>query len=197
MGIAVSGNGSASHGSAAHSSARGSAPAGRGPACRRDVYLRADATGVVGDRGALRRGRPAVAGRFEPTRPSAGLVRYDERPRHGSRGSRVAQSARPSHDRVGSRFGGIASVVATVVVTVGLVVGLDALATLTAAPDGVPTETAAVRVRSGETLSDVASRVAPGASVGRVVVRIMELNEMSSAGVRAGQTLLAPVSVGG
>ncbi|MCL2536474.1 MAG: LysM peptidoglycan-binding domain-containing protein [Nocardiaceae bacterium] len=85
---------------------------------------------------------------------------------------------------------------AAVVVTACAVLGLGALANLTGASGAVPTETAAVRVQTGETLSDVASRVAPGAPVGSVVDRIMELNEMSSAAVRAGQTLLAPVSLG-
>ncbi|RVW03939.1 LysM peptidoglycan-binding domain-containing protein [Rhodococcus xishaensis] len=87
--------------------------------------------------------------------------------------------------------------VAAVVLTIGVVVGMDALARLAAEPDGIPAETATVQVRDGETLSAVASRIAPGAPIGRVVDRIMELNDMPGVSVRAGQTLLAPVSLSG
>ncbi|GAB2650501.1 LysM peptidoglycan-binding domain-containing protein [Prescottella soli] len=102
-----------------------------------------------------------------------------------------------SHDQRPARLrlAGLSNVAAAVVVTIGAVLGLGSLANLTAGPGAVPTETAAVRVHGGETLSDVAARVAPDAPVGQVVDRIMELNEMSSAAVRAGQTLLAPVSL--
>ncbi|WP_433612358.1 LysM peptidoglycan-binding domain-containing protein [Prescottella agglutinans] len=108
----------------------------------------------------------------------------------------MSAASTPSHDQRPrpSRFVGLGNVVAAVVVTIGAVLGLGALANLTAVSGAVPAETATVRVHGGETLSDVAARVAPDAPVGPVVDRIMELNEMSSAAVRAGQTLITPVS---
>ncbi|WP_235625250.1 LysM peptidoglycan-binding domain-containing protein [Mycolicibacterium neworleansense] len=56
-----------------------------------------------------------------------------------------------------------------------------------------PTELAVVQVKSGETLQQVARRVAPDAPVARVVEQIRDLNQLDSAAVDAGQTLLAPV----
>jgi hypothetical protein len=61
------------------------------------------------------------------------------------------------------------------------------------ASEQVPERLAVVQVQSGETLAHVAARVAPEAPVHSVVDRIRELNELESAGVNAGQTLIAPV----
>ncbi|MCW2690652.1 MAG: LysM protein [Mycobacterium sp.] len=57
----------------------------------------------------------------------------------------------------------------------------------------VPDRLAVVQVQAGETLQHVAARVAPDAPVGQVVQRIRELNELDSAALDAGQTLIAPV----
>ena len=54
-------------------------------------------------------------------------------------------------------------------------------------------ELAVVQVKSGESLHEVARRVAPDAPVARVVDQIRDLNQLESAAVDAGQTLLAPV----
>ncbi|MUM17276.1 LysM peptidoglycan-binding domain-containing protein [Mycobacterium sp. CBMA271] len=58
---------------------------------------------------------------------------------------------------------------------------------------GVPDRVAVVQVAPGETLADVASRVAPDAPRSAVVAKIRELNELDSATVQAGQTLVSPV----
>ncbi|WP_078278083.1 LysM peptidoglycan-binding domain-containing protein [Mycobacteroides franklinii] len=58
---------------------------------------------------------------------------------------------------------------------------------------GVPDRVAVVQVAPGETLADVASRVAPEAPRSAVVSKIRELNELDSATVQAGQTLVSPV----
>ncbi|HEY3259344.1 MAG TPA: LysM peptidoglycan-binding domain-containing protein [Pseudonocardiaceae bacterium] len=84
-------------------------------------------------------------------------------------------------------------------------VGLLLLATVTAvvaagllvlrgvaADDGVPQRTAVVDVRSGETLWDLAERVAPRSSPPAVVERIRELNGMQGSTVHPGQPLLVP-----
>lgn len=57
----------------------------------------------------------------------------------------------------------------------------------------VPARLAVVQVQSGEGLQHIARRVAPGAPVGQVVERIRELNNLESAALSAGQTLIAPV----
>lgn len=214
MGIAVSGKGLGGSGGSGGSrefgrfaeaprcSRSGGSTDVRRPTCGRGVYLRADVHGVAGDPAAMRRQGQRRSRRFrrpDATGPTAGSVRYDAVPRHGAPGSRTSVAAGVSHAeaRPRFRFAGFSTVVATIVVTVGVVVGLNALATLSGTQDGLPAETAAVQVRSGETLSDVASRVAPGAPVAAVVDRIRELNEMPGSGVRAGQTLLAPVALAG
>jgi len=57
----------------------------------------------------------------------------------------------------------------------------------------MPDRLAVVRVEPGETLQHLAARVAPDAPTGQVAARIRELNELDSATVTAGQTLIAPV----
>jgi predicted Zn-dependent protease len=56
-----------------------------------------------------------------------------------------------------------------------------------------PEQIAVVQVQPGENLQRLAARVAPDAPVGSVVQRIRELNELDSAALDAGQTLIAPV----
>ena len=58
----------------------------------------------------------------------------------------------------------------------------------------VPGRLAVVQVQTGETLQQVAHRVAPDAPVGQVVERIRELNQLDSVALDAGQTLIAPVA---
>ncbi|BDE13443.1 hypothetical protein MKCMC460_23030 [Mycobacterium sp. 20KCMC460] len=57
----------------------------------------------------------------------------------------------------------------------------------------MPAALAVVRVEPGESLQDLAARVAPGAPVHDVVERIRDLNALDSGSVSAGQTLIAPV----
>ena len=57
----------------------------------------------------------------------------------------------------------------------------------------VPGRLAVVQVQTGESLQQVAQRVAPDAPVADVVDRIRELNELESVALDAGQTLIAPV----
>lgn len=77
-------------------------------------------------------------------------------------------------------------------VAVTLVV-VGALAWLGQAADaGVPAETAVVRVGAGETVWDVAERVAPESDARAVVQRIKELNAMTGSAVQPGQRLRVP-----
>lgn len=57
----------------------------------------------------------------------------------------------------------------------------------------LPDRLAVVRVEPGETLHHLAARVAPDAPTSQVAARIRELNDLGSATVTAGQTLIAPV----
>jgi predicted Zn-dependent protease len=52
---------------------------------------------------------------------------------------------------------------------------------------------AVVQVQGGEKLQHLAGRVAPDSPVADVVDRIRDLNNLDSAAVDAGQTLIAPI----
>lgn len=58
----------------------------------------------------------------------------------------------------------------------------------------VPGRLAVVQVRTGESLQQVAQRVAPDAPVADVVDKIRELNKLQTVALDAGQTLIAPVA---
>jgi predicted Zn-dependent protease len=73
------------------------------------------------------------------------------------------------------------------------VVGLGVLANVGAGTPTVPARTAVVRVQPGESLSELAERVAPRSDRGAVVERIRELNGLEGSGVRVGQPLTVPV----
>ena len=133
----------------------------------------------------VRRGAAVRASRRAPVRPDIAPMRY--------RGSGVAVSRTPHTRRPVSTA-----------VTVALA-GLAALITLwlgflghfrgdrAAAPAVSPDRLAVVQVQAGETLQHLAVRVAPDAPVQQVVDRIRELNDMDTAAVDAGQTLIAPI----
>ena len=71
-------------------------------------------------------------------------------------------------------------------------VGIGALSSGDVAATNGATEV--VRVAAGESLSDIAAKVAPGQAVGSVIEQIMDLNAMSSSGLSVGQTLIVPAS---
>jgi predicted Zn-dependent protease len=62
-----------------------------------------------------------------------------------------------------------------------------------AASAPTPEQLAVVQVQAGETLQQLAARVAPGASAVQMAERIRDLNKLESAAVDAGQTLIAPI----
>ena len=120
-----------------------------------------------------------------PARPAVAPLRY--------RGTGIAMSHAPHARRPVSTA-----------VTVALA-GMAALITLwlgslaqfsgdrAAAPAQAPDQLAVVQVQAGETLQDLALRVAPGASAVQIAERIRDLNNLDSVAVDAGQTLIAPV----
>ena len=72
------------------------------------------------------------------------------------------------------------------------VAGLGLLADAARAAQ-VPSRTGPVQVRADESLWQVARRAVPSADPGAVVARIVELNDLDSPSVRAGQVLLSPI----
>lgn len=55
-----------------------------------------------------------------------------------------------------------------------------------------PTGSRLVHVQPGETLTELAGRVAPEAPTAEVIDRLRDLNSLSGSGLQAGQALIAP-----
>ncbi|CAN3128496.1 LysM peptidoglycan-binding domain-containing protein [Mycobacterium sp. smrl_JER01] len=131
--------------------------------------------------------RPAVPARRPATRRPGGgaAVRY--------RGTGVLVS-RASHRRrpitpVTTVL--LALVAAAITLWLGLVGQFGGLA---GGESAVPGRLTVVQVHSGESLQQVAQRVAPDAPIADVIDRIRELNQLQSVALDAGQTLIAPVA---
>jgi hypothetical protein len=129
--------------------------------------------------------RPAEARRRpRASRPGAAPMRY--------RGTGVLMS-RASHR---GRPITPATTVLLALIAAGITVWLGLVAQLGGVTGGdapVPARLAVVQVQTGETLQQVAHRVAPDSPVGQVVARIQELNQLDSVALQAGQTLIAPI----
>jgi hypothetical protein len=131
--------------------------------------------------------RSAAGGRRGPAphRPEGAPLRH--------RGTGVLMS-RASHRR---RPVTPMATVVMALVAAAITVWLGLVAQLGAAPespaDQGPARLAVVQVQTGESLEQLAQRVAPDAPVHTVVAQIRDLNELHSASVDAGQTLIAPV----
>ena len=129
-------------------------------------------------------GRP-VGGRCARQRPAGAPLQF--------RGSGIAVSCAPHTRRPVSTA-----------VTV-MLAGLSALITLwlgtlaqfsserVAAPASGPLPLGVVEVQLGETLEQLAGRVAPDAPVGQIAEQIRDLNKLYSASLDAGRTLIAPI----
>jgi hypothetical protein len=143
------------------------------------IITRENPTDVV-----VRPVHPAARRRARSSRPAGAPLRY-----HGT----GVLMSRASHRRkpitpVTTVL--LALVAAGITVWLGLVAQLGAPAD---AAESVPGRLAVVQVQTGESLQQLARRVAPDAPVGAVVNQIRELNELDSVAVDAGQTLIAPV----
>lgn len=136
------------------------------------------------------RPRPDVRRRPSAQRPAGAAL-----PR---RGTGVLMS-RASHRRRPLTPAGtvvLALVAAAITVWLGLVAQLGGAAGSvgsTGAPAEVPSRLAVVEVQTGETLQQLAQRIAPDAPAAAMVDQIRELNKLDSAAVDAGRTLIAPV----
>lgn len=91
---------------------------------------------------------------------------------------------------VALRSGLVASLVAAATVMLAIGGGLDR--TGPQAPPAIPADMAATRVGAGETIWDVARRVAPRSDQRAVAQRIRQLNGMVESAVVPGQQLLVP-----
>lgn len=136
----------------------------------------------------LRPGRDGLARRRPgPARPAGAPTRYY--------GTGVAMSRAP-HRRRPVTFAttlGLALIAGVITVWLGLVANIGQAVNGDSPAAAVPDRLAVVRVEPGESLQDVAHRVAPGAPARQVAERIRELNDLNSPALAAGQTLIAPV----
>ncbi|UJW36281.1 hypothetical protein L3Q67_22265 [Saccharothrix sp. AJ9571] len=119
-------------------------------------------------------------------RPQGEVRRPSNRPRVVA-GLRAVPEVRCAPARAGARWPWLAAMA----VTAGLVVaGFGFLADAMAAP--VPTRTAVVSVAPGESLWEVAERMAPSSDPAAVVDRIHELNRFDGAGLVPGLPIEVP-----
>lgn len=127
--------------------------------------------------------------RYSHERPAGAPMRY--------RGTGVTMSVAPHRRRpvtVKTTLG-LALMAGIITLWLGLMANLGQIANgepaNAAAP--VPDRLSVVQVEPGESLQDLAHRVAPAASARQVADRIRQLNNLSSPALAAGQTLIAPV----
>jgi hypothetical protein len=114
------------------------------------------------------------------------------------RGTGVAMSAAPHRKRPVSLMTtlGLALLAGGITLWLGLMANVGQVVngdSGNSAAAAVPDRLAVVRVEPGESLQDVARRVAPDAPTRQVTERIRELNDLNSPALSAGQTLIAPV----
>jgi LysM domain len=132
--------------------------------------------------------RPVAGSRRPaPSRPAGAPMLY--------RGGGVAMSVAPHRRRPVplATTVGLALLAGVITLWLGMVAHFGQLANGDSGAAPVPDHLGVVRVESGESLQDVAARVAPQAPVRQVAERIRELNGLNSPTVAAGQTLIAPV----
>lgn len=130
-------------------------------------------------------GRRPRAMRPGPARPATAPLQYRG---HAVAMSRAPHARRPVSASVTVALAGLAALIT---------LWLGTLAQFSAdrgAAVGVPERLAVVQVQAGETLQQIARRVAPDAPAGQVADRIRDLNKLGSASVDAGQTLIAPLA---
>ncbi|WP_328308956.1 LysM peptidoglycan-binding domain-containing protein [Actinomycetospora sp. NBC_00405] len=176
---------------------------------RRDAEVSGQGTGPAGPAAPVGRSaaRPQPAG-TRPARPedARGPVRPagrrgpavlpPVRPRVAGGGATPARPARaleaPVAPAVLRRRRIVAVAVLGVVLGVLLGVLVGFVVPLVGAAAPVPSGTTVTVVGSGESLSDVAGRIAPGSDADAVVGRIRELNELDGSSLAPGRPLVVP-----
>ena len=126
----------------------------------------------------------AAARRPRSHRPAGAAMRYRGTGVLVSRASHRRRPITPATTVVLALIAGAITLWLGLVAQSGGVVGSEA---------EIPGRLAVVQVEAGESLQQVAQRVAPDAPVGDVIERIRELNELESVALDPGQTLVAPI----
>lgn len=140
-----------------------------------------------------RRRRPPARGRSFPARPAPLPATTAVRRRRVACPAPLLAPAVAEVDNAppaALRSGRVATVVVSATVMLAVVAGLDW--TGPQAHPAIPADTAVTRVGAGETVWDVAQRVAPGFDQRAVVQRIRQLNGIVGAAVVPGQQLHVP-----
>ncbi|WP_445169820.1 LysM peptidoglycan-binding domain-containing protein [Mycolicibacterium sp. Dal123E01] len=139
-------------------------------------------------------GKPVAPGRRRPAdvranRPYPARPAIAPRPYRGTgvAFSRAPHARRPVSTAVTIALAGVAALITLWLGLVGHLSGTPAAA------EQLPDQLAVVQVQAGETLQQLAGRVAPDAPAGQVMQRIRDLNKLDSASLDAGQTLIAPI----
>ncbi|MDQ2782762.1 MAG: LysM peptidoglycan-binding domain-containing protein [Actinomycetota bacterium] len=146
--------------------------------------VRPEVAASCGSRAIGRTGAPVrPARRPARQRPGGRPVSYDRLAPGVRRSTAPHRLAAPRARRVVLR-------IVVALFAVGALLGV--LALRSAGTVAVPTATTVVQVRAGESLSEVAVRVAPNAPMTAVVQRIVSLNGLPSASVRTGESLVVP-----
>lgn len=128
--------------------------------------------------------RPALH-QAGPVRPAAARVRYRGT---GVRMSQAVHTRRPVSTALSVVLAGAAALI-----TLWLGFLAQFSGERVPAPAQQAHRLAVVQVQAGETLQQLAGRVAPELPTEQAVQRIRELNKLDTAAVDAGQTLIAPV----
>jgi hypothetical protein len=133
---------------------------------------------------------PGIASAPPRPRPAA-LRRPGGRPMsYAQLPGRVRLSRAPHYPTRRQRRRRVAALIALAVLVTLTAWGMGAVRSSGVAE--VPTATTVVQVQSGENLSELAARVAPGVPASAVVQRIVSLNGLSGPAVRTGQSLVVP-----
>lgn len=127
----------------------------------------------------------SVARRPRPQRPAGAPLRHRGTGVLVSRASHRRRPITPATTVV------LALIAAAITVWLGLVAQAGGVV---GSNTDIPGRLAVVQVQTGESLQQVAQRVAPDAPVADVVDRIRELNKLETVALDAGQTLIAPVA---
>lgn len=128
----------------------------------------------------------AARRRPRQSRPAVAPLRY------GSPGLLMSRASHRRRPITPVTTVGLALLAALITVWLGMIAQFGEAVRGVSAP--LPDRLAVVQVQAGESLQQVAARVAPDAPVGQVVERIRELNKLDGPGLDAGQTLIAPVA---
>ncbi len=124
-----------------------------------------------------------------PARPAVAPLCYRGTGVRMSRAQHPVRTARPVGAAVTAAIAGLAALITLWLGALALFSGGGSAAATSPSPERL----GVVRVQAGESLRQLAVRVAPEASAVDVVQRIRELNKLDSVAVDAGQTLIAPV----